>query len=124
MPATACGYCRERAKFAGISTTHALLGGLLGAGVVTAGTRLNVAALGGTFLLPLLLWSLVSYVPFLWHPKVEITDAGSVSWFQPGMLVDEGFEALLDRLTIEPDHATDREIEVPGRLRVKLLELD
>ena len=43
-----------------ISTTHALLGGLLGAGVVTAGTRLNVAALGGTFLLPLLLGPIVA----------------------------------------------------------------
>ena len=34
-----------------------------------------------SFLLPILLWSLVSYVPFLWHPKVEIADPGSVSWF-------------------------------------------
>jgi len=41
-----------------------------------------------SFLLPLLVWSLVSYVPFIWHPKVEITDAGSVNWFKPGMLVE------------------------------------
>jgi len=41
-----------------------------------------------SFLLPLLVWSLVSYVPFLWHPKVEITDPGSIDWFQSGMLVD------------------------------------
>ena len=37
-----------------ISTTHALLGGLLGAGFVRAGTALSVAHLGGTFMAPLL----------------------------------------------------------------------
>ena len=42
----------------------------------------------GSFLLPILLWCLVSYVPFIWHPKVQITDAGAVDYFQPGMLVD------------------------------------
>ena len=41
-----------------------------------------------SFLLPIVLWSLVSYVPFLWHPKVEIVEPGSVSWFKSGMLVD------------------------------------
>ena len=41
-----------------------------------------------SFCLPLLLWSLVSYVPFLWHPKVEVTNPGSVTWFKEGMLVD------------------------------------
>jgi NitT/TauT family transport system permease protein len=41
-----------------------------------------------SFLLPLLIWSLVSYVPWLWHPKVEITEPGEVSYFSPGMLID------------------------------------
>jgi len=41
-----------------------------------------------SFLVPLILWSLISYVPFLWHPKVEITEPGDVSYFTPGMLVD------------------------------------
>ncbi|MGI9275032.1 MAG: ABC transporter permease [Endozoicomonas sp.] len=41
-----------------------------------------------SFLLPLLIWCLISYVPFIWHPKVEITEPGAVSWFQEGMLVD------------------------------------
>ena len=41
-----------------------------------------------SFLMPLLLWSLVSYVPWLWHPKVEIDDPGDVSYFKQGMLVD------------------------------------
>jgi NitT/TauT family transport system permease protein len=40
------------------------------------------------FLLPLFIWSLVSYVPFIWHPKVNISDPGDVSYFRTGMLVD------------------------------------
>jgi len=42
-----------------------------------------------SFLIPLLLWSLVSYVPFIWHPKMAITDPGGVSFFKEGMLVDK-----------------------------------
>lgn len=41
-----------------------------------------------SFLLPLMIWSLVSYVPFFWHPNVEITDPGDVSWFQQGMEIE------------------------------------
>lgn len=41
-----------------------------------------------SFVLPILLWSLVSYVPWLWHPKVEITATGDVSYFKNGMLID------------------------------------
>lgn len=41
-----------------------------------------------SFLLPLLLWCLVSYLPFVWHPKVKVVDAGGVDYFQAGMLVD------------------------------------
>ena len=42
----------------------------------------------GSFLLPLLAWCLVSYVPFIWHSKVLITDPGSVDYFQVDMRVD------------------------------------
>ena len=42
----------------------------------------------GSFLLPILLWCLVSYVPFVWHPKVMVEAVGEVDYFQPGMLVD------------------------------------
>lgn len=41
-----------------------------------------------SFVLPLLIWSLVSYVPWIWHPQVEITEPGSVSYFKVGQLVD------------------------------------
>ncbi len=42
----------------------------------------------GSFLLPILLWCAISYVPFIWHPKVAVIAAGGVDYFQPGMLVD------------------------------------
>jgi NitT/TauT family transport system permease protein len=42
----------------------------------------------GAFILPLLLWCAFSYLPFVWHPKVSITDPGSVDWFQKDMQVD------------------------------------
>ncbi|WP_082524140.1 ABC transporter permease [Methylobacterium sp. Leaf399] len=38
-----------------------------------------------SFLLPILAWSAVSYLPFLWHPLVEVSDPGDVAWIQPGM---------------------------------------
>ncbi len=43
----------------------------------------------GSFLLPLLVWCLVSYVPFVWHPKIYVTAPGGVDFFQVGMLVDK-----------------------------------
>ncbi|OGB05590.1 MAG: nitrate ABC transporter permease [Burkholderiales bacterium RIFCSPLOWO2_12_FULL_64_99] len=41
-----------------------------------------------SFLLPLLLWSAVSYLPFLWHPQVLVTQVGDVDYLEPGMRVD------------------------------------
>ncbi|SDO58227.1 Glutamine synthetase, catalytic domain [Methylobacterium phyllostachyos] len=40
-----------------------------------------------SFLIPLGLWAAFSYVPFLWHPLVEVTDPGDVAWMEPGMRV-------------------------------------
>ncbi len=41
-----------------------------------------------SFIVPLVIWSLISYVPFLWHPKVEISAPGDVAYFNEGMLID------------------------------------
>jgi NitT/TauT family transport system permease protein len=58
-------------------------------------TLLGVAS----FLLPLLVWCLVSFVPFIWHPKVLISDPGGVDYFQVGMLVDKStFAAEVDNM--------------------------
>jgi NitT/TauT family transport system permease protein len=40
------------------------------------------------FILPLALWSAVSYLPFTWHPLVEITDPGAVDYLEKGMRLD------------------------------------
>jgi NitT/TauT family transport system permease protein len=44
--------------------------------------------------LPLLVWAAISYVPFLWHPMIHITDPGSVSYLQPDMRMDRDDFAL------------------------------
>lgn len=38
-----------------------------------------------SFVLPLALWSAVSYVPWLWHPLVRVTAPGGVEYFSEGM---------------------------------------
>ncbi|MCL6236187.1 ABC transporter permease [Acinetobacter sp. ANC 5579] len=43
----------------------------------------------GSFLIPVLIWCAVSYLPFLWHPQVQITQSGSVSYFQVDSRVDK-----------------------------------
>ncbi|ABE50125.1 ABC transporter permease [Methylobacillus flagellatus] len=40
-----------------------------------------------SFLLPLLVWAVVSYVPVIWHPMVKIAAPGDVDYFQVDMLV-------------------------------------
>jgi NitT/TauT family transport system permease protein len=42
----------------------------------------------GSFVLPVLLWCAVSYIPFLWHPQVMVSEPGGVDYFQVGMRVD------------------------------------
>ena len=41
-----------------------------------------------SFLLPLGIWSLVSYTPWIWHPMVHISDPGGIAYFQKDMLVE------------------------------------
>jgi NitT/TauT family transport system permease protein len=42
-----------------------------------------------SFLLPILIWCAVSYVPFIWHPMVMIEQPGEVDYFQEEMLIDK-----------------------------------
>jgi NitT/TauT family transport system permease protein len=48
-------------------------------------TLLTIAS----FVLPVLIWCAVSYLPFVWHPMVRVTTPGSVSYFQPEMLIEK-----------------------------------
>ncbi|MAT51822.1 MAG: nitrate ABC transporter permease [Porticoccaceae bacterium] len=50
--------------------------------------RLSRGLTVASFLLPLLVWAAVSYLPFLWHPEREITVPGGVSYFKEGMRID------------------------------------
>ena len=43
----------------------------------------------GSFLLPLLIWCAVSYLPAVWHPMVLVSQPGDVDYFQVDMLVDK-----------------------------------
>ena len=43
----------------------------------------------GSFLIPILIWCAVSYLLFIWHPQVQITNSGSVSFLQVGSRVDK-----------------------------------
>ena len=58
-----------------------------------------------SFLLPVLLWCAISYIPWLWHPQVHITDAGEVESFSEGMdlprqdFLDANASALAENLT-------------------------
>ncbi|MFT3907721.1 MAG: ABC transporter permease [Steroidobacteraceae bacterium] len=61
-----------------------------GLGALVAKGRRRTWLTLGSFVLPLLLWCLISYVPFVWHPKVLVEQPGGVDYFQPGMLVDRG----------------------------------
>jgi NitT/TauT family transport system permease protein len=51
-----------------------------------------------SFLLPLALWAIISYVPFIWHPFVEVSEPGSVDYFQSGMFVEKEVFAEESRL--------------------------
>ncbi|MCE9633971.1 MAG: ABC transporter permease [Methylophilales bacterium] len=42
-----------------------------------------------SFLLPILVWCAISYVPFIWHPMVMIEEPGDVDYFQVDMLIDK-----------------------------------
>jgi len=56
-----------------------------------------------SFLLPIFLWSMISYVPQLWHPKIEITDSGDTGFMRVGMLVDKEifYTEVENKLTAE-----------------------
>lgn len=50
--------------------------------------RRSQALLAMSFATPLLVWAFVSYVPFIWHPFVEVQSPGSVEYFTTGMRIE------------------------------------
>jgi NitT/TauT family transport system permease protein len=60
---------------------------------------------GLAFVLPLGLWCLVSYVPFIWHPMVKVSDPGDVSWMTPDQIVEaDAFRAENDDVRARGGH--------------------
>ncbi|WP_336930198.1 ABC transporter permease [Acinetobacter tandoii] len=58
--------------------------------VATELNRKNKLILGFcSFLIPILIWCAVSYLPFIWHPQVQITDSGSVPYLQVDSRIDK-----------------------------------
>jgi len=60
-------------------------------------SRRETALAVASFALPLLLWAAVSYLPFLWHPFVRITDPGDAAEFTAGTLVNRAAFAELEQ---------------------------
>ena len=57
------------------------------------------------FLVPLAVWCLISYVPFLWHPMIKVTYPGDVSWFRAEQLIPrEDFAKEFARVQTEGGH--------------------
>ena len=40
------------------------------------------------FLLPLIAWCVVSYIPTVWHPMVAVSERGGTTMFRPGDVID------------------------------------
>ena len=47
----------------------------------------------GAFLLPLLVWCVISYVPFIWHPLITVTNPGGSSFLAKDMMIERGLFA-------------------------------
>ena len=50
--------------------------------------RASAGLWAASFIVPLLIWCALSYLPFVWHPMVRVTDPGDVAWMTPGALVE------------------------------------
>ncbi len=61
-----------------------------------------------SFALPLVVWALVSYVPWLWHPLIRVTSPGDVSWFKADLLVE--------RAVFAEENAKLAQATPPGRV--------
>lgn len=42
-----------------------------------------------SFLLPFTLWAAISYVPWIWHPMIKVTEPGGIPYFTPGLLIEK-----------------------------------
>jgi NitT/TauT family transport system permease protein len=50
--------------------------------------RASAVLWAASFIVPVLIWCALSYLPFVWHPMVRVTDPGDVAWMTTGLLVE------------------------------------
>ena len=79
----------------------------------------------GSFALPILIWCMVSYVPYVWHPKVMVEAIGDVDYFQVGMLVERGefnqqVAEMRAQQRVEPTGTPANPIYLPAPHRVAM----
>jgi NitT/TauT family transport system permease protein len=60
-----------------------------------------------SFLAPLIVWAAVSYLPWIWHPLIRITNPGDIAWFKTDLLVE--------RAVFAEENAKISKAEPPGR---------
>lgn len=58
-----------------------------------------------SFLLPVALWSVVSYVPFVWHPLMEITDPGDSPYLEKGQRIERELLTQENRRLLDAGNA-------------------
>jgi NitT/TauT family transport system permease protein len=85
------------------------------------GWRLAIGIL--SFVLPIAIWSLVSYNTAVWHPQIRITDPGGISYLQTGMQMKKAdFAAMVktaeDQKTAPPKGEPANPIYLPSPLQV------
>jgi NitT/TauT family transport system permease protein len=51
--------------------------------------RASTGLWAASFIVPLLVWCALSYLPFVWHPMVRVTDPGDSTWMTPNLLVEK-----------------------------------
>jgi NitT/TauT family transport system permease protein len=68
-----------------------------------------------SFAIPFALWTIVSYVPWIWHPLIQVTEPGDVDYFSTGMDVDRAVFAK------ETDTMAKAGLKAPQGFRVNPL---
>ena len=57
-----------------------------------------------SFVIPLAVWSAVSYIPFIYHPLVQISDAGGSLFCEPGdEIAKENPQYLVGKVNVDSE---------------------
>lgn len=104
-----------------ISTTHALIGALVGAGFVAAGSELNLSVLGSAFFLPLLVSPLVSIL--LTMPLYKLAHSAAMRFGigkETCVCIGPRQFVAVSQLTYDPGTATYTRVEAHSGMSVTI----